>query len=65
MFTANSMNCLSEALGMAVPGNGTTLATNPVRMELYKFAAKRIVAMAKEWGEQGCKTATPACLAIS
>ena len=49
MFTANSMNCLSEALGMALPGNGTVLATSPMRMRLYEQAAKRIVSMAKEW----------------
>ena len=49
MFTANSMNCLSEALGMALPGNGTVLATSPMRMRLYEDAAKRIVSMAKEW----------------
>jgi dihydroxy-acid dehydratase len=59
MFTANSMNCLSEALGMALPGNGTTLATTPARMTLFKTAAKRIVAMAKEWGAGGCKASYP------
>ncbi|HRU01049.1 MAG TPA: dihydroxy-acid dehydratase, partial [Victivallales bacterium] len=46
MFTANSMNCLCEALGIALPGNGTILAENPVRKELWKTAAKRIVQMA-------------------
>ncbi len=48
MFTANSMNCLCEALGMALPGNGTILATDPRRNTLYNKAASRIVAMAKE-----------------
>ncbi|MBW8035580.1 MAG: dihydroxy-acid dehydratase [Planctomycetes bacterium] len=43
MFTANSMNCLCEAIGMALPGNGTILAINPKRQELYKTAGKRIV----------------------
>ncbi|MFZ4395974.1 MAG: dihydroxy-acid dehydratase [Kiritimatiellia bacterium] len=47
MFTANSMNCLCEALGLALPGNGTILATDPRRRELWKQAAERVVAMAK------------------
>ena len=50
MFTANSMNCLYEALGLALPGNGTILATDPKRTELWRAAAKRIVAMAKKAG---------------
>lgn len=43
MFTANSMNCLAEALGLALPGNGTTLATHIKRKDLFLYAAKRIV----------------------
>jgi dihydroxy-acid dehydratase len=43
MFTANSMNCLCEAIGMALPGNGTILAVNPKRQELYKQAGKQIM----------------------
>ncbi|WP_462156609.1 dihydroxy-acid dehydratase [Pseudoalteromonas sp. GB56] len=43
MFTANSMNCLLEALGLALPGNGTTLATHKDRMQLYVEAGQRIV----------------------
>jgi dihydroxy-acid dehydratase len=43
MFTANSMNCLAEALGMALPGNGTVLATNPDRDELYRRAARQVL----------------------
>lgn len=50
MFTANSMNCLCEALGMALPGNGTVLAIAPERKKLYKQAAKRIVQMALAGG---------------
>ena len=50
MFTANSMNCLYEALGMALPGNGTRLATDKSREELWKAAAKRAVEMAKKGG---------------
>jgi dihydroxy-acid dehydratase len=46
MFTANSMNCLCEAIGMALPGNGTLLATEEARHALWKAAAKRAVEMA-------------------
>jgi len=46
MFTANSMNCLCEAIGIALPGNGTVLAVDPKRKRLYRQAAKRIVEMA-------------------
>ncbi len=53
MFTANSMNCLAEALGMALPGNGTILATSADRKALYDRAARRIVAMAREFGKLG------------
>ena len=48
MFTANSMNCLMEMLGMALPGNGTILATSDKRKELVKEAAKQLVRMIKE-----------------
>ncbi|MBP5227267.1 MAG: dihydroxy-acid dehydratase [Kiritimatiellae bacterium] len=47
MFTANSMNCLCEVLGLALPGNGTILAVDPARKALWKAAAERIVEMAK------------------
>ena len=50
MFTANSMNCLYEALGLALPGNGTMLATDPRREELWRAAAKRAVQMARKGG---------------
>ena len=50
MFTANSMNCLYEALGLALPGNGTILAVDLKRQNLYRAAAKRIVQMAKKGG---------------
>ena len=43
MFTANSMNCLNEAIGLALPGNGTTLATQVARKELFLDAGRRIV----------------------
>jgi dihydroxy-acid dehydratase len=45
MFTANSMNCLCEAIGMALPGNGTILAINPRRQDLYKAAGKQIMTL--------------------
>ena len=50
MFTANSMNCLCEAIGLALPGNGTILAVDPRRKGLYRKAAKRIVELATEGG---------------
>jgi dihydroxy-acid dehydratase len=43
MFTANSMNCLMEALGLALPGNGSILAVNPLRHKLAKQAGKQIL----------------------
>ena len=55
MFTANSMNCLCEAIGMALPGNGTCLATSRARMGIYAEAVKRIVAMTCQWIAGGCK----------
>ena len=45
MFTANSMNCLNEAIGLALPGNGTILATHAFRLDLFRDAARRIVEM--------------------
>jgi len=45
MFTANSMNCLCEAIGMALPGNGTILAVDPERQRLYKAAGKQIMTL--------------------
>jgi dihydroxy-acid dehydratase len=59
LFTANSMNCLCEAIGIALPGNGTCLATTPARMELYKTASQRIVKMAKQWAAGRCKKNFP------
>jgi dihydroxy-acid dehydratase len=47
MFTANSMNTLCEAMGIALPGNGTVLAMTPERLEMVKTAARRVVEMAK------------------
>ncbi|MGI5870371.1 MAG: dihydroxy-acid dehydratase [Kiritimatiellia bacterium] len=50
MFTANSMNCLCEAIGLALPGNGTILADDPARRDLWKAAARRVVDMARAGG---------------
>jgi len=52
MFTANSMNCLTEALGLALPGNGTVLATHSDRKELFLGAGRLIVELAKRHYEQ-------------
>src|SRR5690242_11327439 len=53
MFTANSMNCLAEAIGMALPGNGTILATSADRKVLYQRAAERVVQMARDFARLG------------
>ncbi len=53
MFTANSMNCLTEAIGMALPGNGTIVATHKRRIDLFKKAAQLIVRNAHEYYENG------------
>jgi len=52
MFTANSMNTLCEAMGVALPGNGTVLAMTPERIEMVKTAARRIVEMVKDENSQ-------------
>ena len=51
MFTANSMNCLTEALGLSFPGNGTVVATHADREQLFKRAGHRIVELAKQYYE--------------
>ena len=56
MFTANSMNCLAEALGLALPGNGSTLATHSDREQLFRRAGRRIVELAKIYYEEGDKS---------
>ncbi len=63
MFTANSMNCLNEALGLALPGNGTLLATHARRWELFEAAAKRIVEMARRHYIEGDDTVLPRSIA--
>ncbi|WP_372738022.1 dihydroxy-acid dehydratase [Neptunomonas sp.] len=59
MFTANSMNCLTEALGLSLPGNGTTLATHSDRRRLFEEAGERIVELAKRYYEQDDESVLP------
>ena len=59
MFTANSMNCLTEALGLSLPGNGTTLATHSDRRRLFEEAGERIVTLAKRYYEQDDESVLP------
>src|SRR5690554_5245272 len=59
MFTANSMNCLTEALGLSLPGNGTTLATHADREQLFLEAARRIVDITKRYYEQDDESVLP------
>ncbi|UKV16107.1 dihydroxy-acid dehydratase [Thalassospiraceae bacterium SW-3-3] len=59
MFTANSMNCLAEALGVALPGNGSVLATHAARQELFLEAARTSVKLARRYYEEEDVTATP------
>ena len=63
MFTANSMNCLNEAIGLALPGNGTVLATHALRRGLYEDAARRIVELAKAYYHEGDSTVLPRSIA--
>ncbi|TVR73888.1 MAG: dihydroxy-acid dehydratase [Spirochaetaceae bacterium] len=63
MFTANSMNCLNEALGLALPGNGTIVATHSLRTELFDRAADRIVEMARAYYEEGDESVLPRSIA--
>lgn len=59
MFSANSMNCIAEAMGLALPGNGTVLATHSRRKQLFKDAGRLIVDLAKRWYEAEDETARP------
>jgi dihydroxy-acid dehydratase len=63
MFTANSMNCLTEALGLALPGNGSLLATHADRKGLFVEAGHLIVDLARRYYEQGDETALPRSIA--
>ncbi|MDX9958706.1 MAG: dihydroxy-acid dehydratase [Spirochaetia bacterium] len=59
MFTANSMNCLNEAIGLALPGNGTVLATHADRLKLFERGAQRICELAFEYYETGNERLLP------
>ncbi|NOQ82249.1 MAG: dihydroxy-acid dehydratase [Methylophaga sp.] len=63
MFTANSMNCLTEALGLSLPGNGSLLATHADRKELFLEAGRTIVDLAKRYYEQDDESALPRSIA--
>jgi dihydroxy-acid dehydratase len=63
MFTANSMNCLTEALGLALPGNGSLLATHAGRKELFLEAGRLIVELAKRYYEQDDESVLPRSIA--
>jgi dihydroxy-acid dehydratase len=59
MFTANSMNCLTEALGLALPGNGSTLATSDLRRQLFLEAGRTVVALASAYYGEGDDSVLP------
>lgn len=63
MFTANSMNCLTEAIGLALPGNGTILASHSYRKDLFKRAAEQIVKIAKQYYDDDDETVLPRSVA--
>jgi dihydroxy-acid dehydratase len=63
MFTANSMNCLTEAIGLALPGNGSTLATHAARRALFERAGRLVVQIAKQWYEGDDASVLPRSIA--
>src|ERR1700712_2161588 len=63
MFTANSMNCLTEALGVALPGNGTTLATHTARRELYEDAGRAVVSLCTRYYDEDDEGVLPRAIA--
>jgi dihydroxy-acid dehydratase len=63
MFTANSMNCLNEALGLALPGNGTIVATHSNRVKLFEKGARLIVELANKYYSEGDETVLPRAIA--
>ncbi|WP_239331102.1 dihydroxy-acid dehydratase [Frankia sp. CiP3] len=63
MFTANSMNCLTEALGLALPGNGSTLATSAARRHLFVQAGRTVVDLAKRWYDKDDDSVLPRSIA--
>jgi dihydroxy-acid dehydratase len=63
MFTANSMNCLTEALGLSLPGNGSTLATHAARRALFEEAGRTVVELCRKWYEQDDDSVLPRSIA--
>ena len=63
MFTANSMNCLTEAIGLALPGNGSVLATHVLRRELFQRAGRLVVDLAKRYYESDDESVLPRAIA--
>ena len=63
MFTANSMNCLAEAIGLALPGNGTTLATHTARQELFDRAGRLVVELTRRYYEDDDESVLPRSVA--
>ena len=63
MFTANSMNCLTEALGLSLPGNGTVLATHADREQLFRQAGRTVVDLARRYYEKDDESALPRMIA--
>src|SRR2546422_3254723 len=63
MFTANSMNCLTEALGLALPGNGTIVATHAARKELFLQAGRTVIDLTRRYYEQDDESALPRSIA--
>ncbi|WP_284125650.1 dihydroxy-acid dehydratase [Parerythrobacter aestuarii] len=63
MFTANSMNCLTEALGLSLPGNGSTLATHADREALFKRAGRLVVTLARRYYEEDDESVLPRSIA--
>ncbi|MFD2768135.1 dihydroxy-acid dehydratase [Micromonospora eburnea] len=63
MFTANSMNCLTEAIGLALPGNGSTLATHAARRSLFVEAGRTAVAIARRWYDEDDASVLPRSIA--
>ncbi|MEU9397238.1 dihydroxy-acid dehydratase [Streptomyces sp. NPDC048324] len=63
MFTANSMNCLTEAIGLSLPGNGSVLATHTARKQLYVAAARTVMDITRRYYEQDDDTVLPRSIA--
>lgn len=63
MFTANSMNCLNEAIGLALPGNGTIVATHKNRKTLFERAARQIITITRKYYEEGDTSVLPRSIA--